>query len=489
MACDCVVLAVAFWLAVKFVPVLLEQLAPGGMLHSAWIDSFLSLGNTDGKLTLTPAEFIWVFVVMCPATVVCYELLGGYRPAREQQLRPLIFSSLVAPVAGVGVLTVVLFTLKHPGYSRLVVFSFALFSAVLLAAGRWAAVLIYRERLRKGYLVKEVALIGSAWMLQEIAATIRHQARQEYNIIGYFGLPADQPAPLGAEAEVPCLGAVDQVGEALIHMPIHDIVIGLPAEGTPWLESILHACDYFRVTTYIIPEALFRAEFKDIRPVTVDSLLVCPLVKLDPVYVDSEGFFLKRVLDIFVSSILLLLLSPLMLLIAIAIKLTTPRLTVFYPWKVIGYRGRRFTGYKFTTMDADVDPTAAQRELMSHNEMTGPVFKISNDPRVTPLGRFLRKYSLNELPQLWSVLKGDMSLVGPRPAGPHELERYDLWHKRKLSVLPGITCFWQVRGRNKISNFDDWVRMDLEYIENWSLWLDCKLIIRTAWVVLAGTGS
>jgi len=117
------------------------------------------------------------------------------------------------------------------------------------------------------------------------------------------------------------------------------------------------------------------------------------------------------------------------------------------------------------------------------------VFKITNDPRVTPLGRVLRKYSLNELPQLWSVFKGDMSLVGPRPAWPHELQRYELWHKRKLSVMPGITCLWQVRGRNRISNFDDWVRMDLEYIENWSLWLDCKLIALTAWAVIAGTGS
>jgi len=135
--------------------------------------------------------------------------------------------------------------------------------------------------------------------------------------------------------------------------------------------------------------------------------------------------------------------------------------------------------------DADEQKTA----LMTQNEMTGPVFKIKNDPRVTPLGRFLRKFSLNELPQLWSVLKGEMSLVGPRPAGPHELARYELWQKRKLSIQPGITCLWQVRGRNKISNFDNWVKMDLEYIDNWSLWLDLRILLRTVWVVLRGTGS
>jgi lipopolysaccharide/colanic/teichoic acid biosynthesis glycosyltransferase len=219
----------------------------------------------------------------------------------------------------------------------------------------------------------------------------------------------------------------------------------------------------------------------------VDSPLACPLVKLDPVNLDPQLVFMKRLLDLCVSAGLLLLLSPILLLVAIAIKITTPRLPVFYPWRVVGYKGKQFTGYKFTTMVADAD--AQRTELMSRNEMTGPVFKITNDPRVTPLGRVLRKYSLNELPQLWSVFKGDMSLVGPRPAWPHELQRYELWHKRKLSVMPGITCLWQVRGRNRISNFDDWVRMDLEYIENWSLWLDCKLIALTAWAVIAGTGS
>jgi lipopolysaccharide/colanic/teichoic acid biosynthesis glycosyltransferase len=138
-------------------------------------------------------------------------------------------------------------------------------------------------------------------------------------------------------------------------------------------------------------------------------------------------------------------------------------------------------------MVADADQR--KDELMLYNEMTGPVFKIKKDPRITPVGRFLRKYSLNELPQLWSVLKGDMSLVGPRPAWPHELLRYEFWHKRKLSVQSGITCLWQIRGRNAISNFDDWVKMDLEYIDNWSLWLDIKILVKTAWVVIRGSGS
>jgi lipopolysaccharide/colanic/teichoic acid biosynthesis glycosyltransferase len=180
-------------------------------------------------------------------------------------------------------------------------------------------------------------------------------------------------------------------------------------------------------------------------------------------------------------------LAPLFAVIALAIKLTTPNLPIFYRWQVVGFKGRRFTGYKFTTMGADAD--ARREALEDRNEMQGPVFKIRADPRVTPLGRYLREFSLNELPQLWSVLKGDMSLVGPRPAFPHELQRYELWHKRKLCVRPGITCLWQVRGRNRIARFDDWVRMDLEYIDNWTLWLDVKILARTLWAVLSGSGS
>lgn len=486
--CDLVILAIAFWLAAKLVPSLHALLGSGGALHAGWIDSLLAPAGDTGNARLSFVELVWVFVIMCPSIIICHQLFGGYRPVREQTAGSIAFASLLAPLAGVGVLTVVLFSLKNPGYSRLLVYSFASLSGLFLAGGRYAAAAAYHERLVNGYFSKEVALVGNSEALQRILAAFQGRAPEEYSIVGYFALSPSQPAPrLNNGRELPLLGDVHQVGDALIHTPIQDIVIGLPLNGASWLEGLLRACDYFRVTTYIVPEVLLMTKLSDLKAARVDAPLSCPLVKLNPVNVDPQLVFLKRMLDMCVSAVLLLLLSPLMLLIAIAIKLTTPRLPVLYPWKVVGYKGKRFTGYKFTTMVADAD--AQKSELMSRNEMTGPVFKIADDPRVTPLGRFLRKYSLNELPQLWSVLKGDMSLVGPRPAGPHELERYELWHKRKLSVMPGITCLWQVRGRNRISDFDEWVRMDLEYIENWSLWLDFKLLAQTAWVVLAGTGS
>jgi len=198
------------------------------------------------------------------------------------------------------------------------------------------------------------------------------------------------------------------------------------------------------------------------------------------------GKILKRVFDIFTSALLLIFLLPVMMLIAILVKITSKG-SVFYKWNVIGKNGKPFTSYKYRTMIIGAD--SLKSELLDSNEMTGPVFKISNDPRVTKLGKFLRIYSLDELPQLYTVLKGDMSLVGPRPAGPHEWIHYEDWQKRKLSITPGITCLWQVNGRNDISNFDEWVQMDLEYIDNWSLGLDFKILLKTIPTVLKGTGK
>ena len=159
---------------------------------------------------------------------------------------------------------------------------------------------------------------------------------------------------------------------------------------------------------------------------------------------------------------------------------------VLYKWNVVGKNGVPFNSWKFRTMVPKADEIKIN--LSDKNEMTGPVFKMKYDPRITKVGKFLRKYSLDELPQLWSVLKGEMSLVGPRPAGPKEWSQYEEWQKRKLSVTPGMTCLWQINGRNEVHEFDAWVKMDLEYIDNWNLLLDFKILLKTIPTVLKGTG-
>jgi lipopolysaccharide/colanic/teichoic acid biosynthesis glycosyltransferase len=206
---------------------------------------------------------------------------------------------------------------------------------------------------------------------------------------------------------------------------------------------------------------------------------------LAPLTRSFEYRCLKRSLDLLIAIPGLLLLLPLFLLIALWIKLTSPG-PVFYAWNVIGRGGRPFRGYKFRTMVENADDL--KPFLLGCNEMSGPVFKMKADPRVTWAGRILRRFSLDELPQVWSVIKGDMSLVGPRPAGPQEWQQYAPWQRRKLSVTPGLSCLWQVSGRNRIRDFDEWVKLDLEYIDHWSLGLDFKILLLTFQTVVLGTG-
>jgi lipopolysaccharide/colanic/teichoic acid biosynthesis glycosyltransferase len=191
-------------------------------------------------------------------------------------------------------------------------------------------------------------------------------------------------------------------------------------------------------------------------------------------------------MDIVISALLLIILALPLLAIGLLIKATSPG-PMLFPVNWIGHNGRPFRGYKMRTMI--VGAAAMEAALQSRNQMVGPAFKIDNDPRITPVGRVLRKYSIDELPQLWSVLKGDLSLVGPRPPRDHEYARFTEFQKGKLAVKPGLTCLWQVEGRHRINDYDDWVARDLEYIQRWSLWLDIKILARTAVVVLVGTGK
>lgn len=194
---------------------------------------------------------------------------------------------------------------------------------------------------------------------------------------------------------------------------------------------------------------------------------------------------IKRAVDIVFSSLFLLAFSWVYLAIALAIKLTS-RGPILFRQERVGMNGRRFTFYKFRSMVVDAEKRKA--ELQHLNEMDGPVFKIKNDPRITRVGRFIRKYSLDEFPQMWNVLTGDMSLVGPRPPVPSEVEKYESWARRRLSVRPGLTCLWQVSGRNSI-NFEQWMKLDLTYIDNWTLGLDFLILLKTVPAVLGGRGA
>jgi lipopolysaccharide/colanic/teichoic acid biosynthesis glycosyltransferase len=218
---------------------------------------------------------------------------------------------------------------------------------------------------------------------------------------------------------------------------------------------------------------------------TVQSIPLQRLV-LSPSWRSPIRLAIKGALDAVGSATLLFLLSPVFLVLAVAVKLSSPG-PIFYRWRVVGKSGRQFVSYKFRSMVANAD--ALRSELTSLNEMRGPVFKMTRDPRVTKVGSWMRRYSLDELPQLYSVLKGDMSLVGPRPPLVTEYAQFTEFQKQKLAVKPGMTCLWQVGGRNQVSDLDEWVKLDLEYICNWSLYLDLKILLQTVKEVFGASGK
>src|SRR6185436_14122381 len=219
--------------------------------------------------------------------------------------------------------------------------------------------------------------------------------------------------------------------------------------------------------------------------VQIEDLDGMPLLSFATAPTSHVQLLAKRSVDVAVASFLLLLGLPVVLAIALAIKLSSGGNVLFRQTRC-GLNGRFFTLYKFRTMVEDAEER--RRELLHLNEMNGPVFKLKSDPRVTWFGRFLRKFSLDELPQLWNVLRGDMSLVGPRPPIPEELARYQRWQRRRLAMKPGLTCLWQVNGRNEL-DFGSWMELDLQYIDSWSLSLDLKILLKTIPVVLSGRGA
>ena len=482
---DTVVVLAGFIAAYTAVPALQRLVVASGLVpEPALLWLAVPMEIADARLPGWEAA-LWPVLVMVPAVLFSVELLGGYGGLTRQSRTRVFVSSTVGPVLGLALVTMVLYALKVSSASRLLIFSGTLLVGMGLFGYRMAIAVYYRRAAEAGRYVKQVLLVGAPESVRRVSDHMRQRlSTSDYMLVGYL-VPPGETIPEGDPA-LPCLGFSSNLSDLLIHYPVQEIVVVQTDAVDVGLTGIVEACDYYRMTLRIVPLALVAPDLRDLQLATA-SATGLPEIVLWPRGLNSDAMFVKRLFDVVVSGVLLVLLAPLFALVAAAIKLTTPKLPVFYPWRVIGYKGLPFTGHKFTTMVADADEL--REALLDRNEMSGPVFKIRDDPRTTPLGKFLRKYSLNELPQLWSVLKGDMSLVGPRPAFPHELERYELWHKRKLSIKPGITCLWQVCGRNTVSKFDYWVAMDLDYIDRWSLWLDIQILAWTALAVVRGTGS
>lgn len=331
-----------------------------------------------------------------------------------------------------------------------------------------------------------VLVIGSGERAKELMKCSEGPAGAAYKFLGCLSLNGNHP-PEQASG-LPVLGTTKTLSDYIFHNPVDTILVASSLCPTlskellePALEIGLTVAVPKEVAVSLDPalrERLFTRR---------DTLLGADATLLSTVPQRRGYLFLKRLTDVLVSMIALALLSPVFLIVALAIKLSSPKGPIFYRWRVLGKNAKPFVGYKFRTMVPEADKLKEQ--LRAFNEMQGPVFKMRNDPRVLPFGRFLRKFSIDELPQLYSVLKGDMSLVGPRPPSREEAERFEFWQRRKLSMTPGISCLWQVNGRNEIRDFSEWARLDLEYIQHASFLLDLKILLLTIPAVLSGQGA
>jgi exopolysaccharide biosynthesis polyprenyl glycosylphosphotransferase len=262
---------------------------------------------------------------------------------------------------------------------------------------------------------------------------------------------------------------------------VDELIIVADKENLDEFNETFLLCEELGVTTRVVLN-FFPHSFSRMELLRFDGF---PLLSFSTTPTNEALMILKRIMDICVASVVAILTLPLTILSAILIRLTSPG-PVFFKQERCGLNRRPFTMYKLRSMVDNAEQARFELEVL--NEMDGPVFKSSKDPRITLLGKYLRRFSIDEFPQLYNVLRGDMSLVGPRPPLPQEVDRYERWQRRRLSMKPGLTCLWQISGRNEVS-FQDWMKLDLSYIDNWSLLLDLKILIKTIPVVLFGKGA
>jgi exopolysaccharide biosynthesis polyprenyl glycosylphosphotransferase len=328
------------------------------------------------------------------------------------------------------------------------------------------------------------------WLFQSKLA--RTQYRRRFILVGM----GDETARMRKELTAKSLGSIEILAELdlnqtpvqllveMLHQhSVNGVILSARHSYFEQVEAVIRACELEGVEAWLVAD-FFKTQ---ISRTSFDDFYGKPVLVFRTTPESSWQGFLKQVMDFVGALVLLLFLALPMAVVALIIRFSSPG-PVFFRQQRSGLNGQPFTMYKFRTMVTNAEQL--KHELAAMNEMTGPVFKLTQDPRVTPAGRFLRKFSIDEFPQLINVLRGEMSLVGPRPLPVDEVKRFhDLAHRRRLSVKPGLTCLWQISGRNNVSDFKDWVRLDLEYIDHWSLWLDMKILWRTLPVVLAGTGA
>jgi exopolysaccharide biosynthesis polyprenyl glycosylphosphotransferase len=435
---------------------------------AGWWPTDVSASLPDPNLAVAVFVGMWVVVLWSH---------GLYRSRARWTRRSDIAAVMRATLVQLALTLSLLFVLKLPDVSRAVlimVFPSMAIAAIAIRIVVRQVLKFARDHHRN---VRYMLIVGANRRAKAFADLVESHPELGLVVIGH--LRADAPDG-GAILEKPLLGMVDDLEQILHTQIVDEVAICLPFQMEELIEGCAFLCEQegktVRLPVAPVERLLTMGRLESVDGVGVYSLANGPDRAI--------ALLAKRGMDLVGSALLLILLSPVLGVLALMIKLDSKG-PVFFKQGRVGLQGRAFNVVKFRSMVSGAE--AQLEDLMQHNEINGHAFKLADDPRITRVGRFLRRSSLDELPQLWNVLHGEMSLVGPRPPLPREVANYDIWHRRRLSMKPGMTGLWQVGSRHS-PEFDHWVEQDLEYIDSWSLWLDLKIIARTVPAVLTGTG-
>ena len=451
----------------------IHQLMDACLFALAFWLAYVLRSNPDviELLSLQPVnefgDYKWLYIILIPAAPLILEAQGFYnRPTlcSRRTTAWLLFKGCL--ITALALILALFFFRLVIARAVIIWFGFVSFGLVLMKEELLRV--FFQSKIGQSSFRRRFILIGTSEETVRMRAELKAKSQEAIEILAELDL---NKTPL------------EQLITMLHEHAVNGVILSAKHSYFEQVEEVIRACEIEGVEAWLVAE-FFKTQ---ISRTSLDDFYGRPVLVFRTTPEASWQGVLKQLLDRIGAVILLVLFSWLFALIGVLIKIGSPG-PILFRQRRSGLNGQPFTIFKFRTMVTNAEQF--QHELAAMNEMTGPVFKVSNDPRITPIGKLLRKYSLDELPQLLNVLRGEMSLVGPRPLPVDEVKRFnDLAHRRRLSVKPGMTCLWQVSGRNNVSDFRDWVRLDLEYIDNWSLWLDLKILWRTVPVVLTGVGA
>jgi exopolysaccharide biosynthesis polyprenyl glycosylphosphotransferase len=410
-----------------------------------------------------------------------YGMKGLYVLPRSASILDHAGIILSSTTTGIAVLIVIVFLGKPSEFYSRLIFAFA-WATIILLLMTWRTLLIWGRRWRwaRGIGREPVLVVGGKGLGRSVMEGVVAHPFLGYYLVGYLEDDETSGTPSTAQQHFRHLGPVRDLDAVVRTLNVEHVFLALPFWEQHRLPELVDACRSAGVDFRVAPD-LYHLSFDRVQ---VDQLSGIPLIGLRTVSLQGWNLYTKRALDIALVMIAAPFVLILGLIVALAIRLDSHGPAIFRQTRV-GKQGRRFTAYKFRTMVADAE---ARKSELTGSVADGRLFKLANDPRQTRIGRILRRTSLDELPQFWNILWGDMSLVGPRPQVPEEVAHYEPWHHRRLDVTPGLTGLWQVLGRSETS-FDEMVRLDIYYAENWSLDMDVRILIQTIPAVLSGRGA